>query len=121
FEIGSSVQVSPPFVVSNTRFSRPAAKPCLLSRNQIRSRPEGAPFVFVQLWPDSAVCQIPFSVTIHPVVSSRKNSDRPASFTGVSDQCSPPSLVSSTSGVSLPCRSVVKPQTIPRAAEGNAK
>ncbi len=119
--MGSAFHVSPPFTVSNTRFSRPAAKPCCLSRNQTRSNPDGAAFIFVQVRPDSVVCHSPFSVTIQPVESSRKNIASPASFTGTSLQCAPPSLVTRTSGFSLPRRSIVKPHTIPRVSDVNRK
>jgi len=87
----------------------------------MRSMPDGADFIFIQLRPDSVVCHMLFSVTIQPVESSRKNIDNPASFTGISVQRLPPSLVTMTSGFSLPRRSVVKPHKIPRVSDVNRK
>ena len=64
----------------------------------MRNRLAGADFDFTQARPASWVDQTPASVTIQPVESSRKKSDRQASLTGDSVQLVPPSLVKMTSG-----------------------
>ena len=47
----------------------------------------------VHIKADSALNQMPLSVTIQPVESSRKKSARQASFVGASVQWAPPSMV----------------------------
>src|SRR5260370_38696693 len=91
FALGSAaaaigVQVCPPSFVSNADLAYPAAKQCFSSRNQtteITPPRKFTPFAglgwsltFFQLRPASSVNQTPWSVTIHPELSFRRNSDR---------------------------------------------
>ncbi len=95
-----------------------AAHPFVSSAKYTRNAWAGTFGSLVQLFPDSLVRQRPFSVTIQPALSFRKNSEKGFSFSGTTCQCAPASEVTIATDFRL-VPSVTTPTATPRDADGN--
>src|SRR4029077_18030960 len=108
----------PPSCVTSTVFLLHAAQPLFSSAKYTRQTGAGGLGSFFQSLPNSSVFQIPFSVTIQPKVSFRKNSDTGFSSSFTTSQCAPPSVVTTDTGLWPPLLSCMVPTAMTYRSDG---